>query len=448
LRARSAWSFALLALALSVALSLGTYHFSRWYLLGQREELATRQAMVNALIAQGFVAGSGAGAADVQAALGALPDARSVLRLGGSWYSAVVELTNEAIPDDLVALVSSTGPARQRVSVSDTPYVVVGVALPGVDGEYFEFVSLAEYERTLSTLATVLVIAASVTTLLGAAAGWLLSRRLVRPLTSIAAAARSVSDGDLSRRLDGGDDPDLEPVVDSFNEMAASLQRRIERELRFTADVSHELRTPLTAMASAVSLAQRSELEGRAKLAVDILDEQVDHLRQLTLELLEISHIDAGATTLDLQPTDVVDATRRVVAAAGFDEALVVSELGDPVHLVDPVRFERILANLVENAERYGAGPTRVTLARDAGRLVVTVDDDGPGVPPDERVAIFGRFHRGAAQAVEGAPKGTGLGLALVDEHVRLHGGEVHATDSPSGGARFVVVIPEAPCAG
>ena len=97
--------------------------------------------------------------------------------------------------------------------------------------------------------------------------------------------------------------------------MAESLEARIERELRFTADVSHELRTPLTAMASAVSLARRSEMSGRLKFAVDVLDDQVDHLRRLTLELLEISRIDAGVSELRLDDVDVEVATSRALAS-------------------------------------------------------------------------------------------------------------------------------------
>lgn len=136
--------------------------------------------------------------------------------------------------------------------------------------------------------------------------------------------------------------------------------------------------------------------------------------------------------------------TQHTVEGLGVPADIVHSELGaETSHNVDRLRFERIVANLVENAIRYADGVTSVGLSRRTdGALVVTVDDAGPGVPDDERIAIFGRFHRGTVQKQANAPKGTGLGLSLVEEHAMLHGGSVSVCDSPAGGARFAVVIP------
>lgn len=443
LRARTAISFALLALMLSVTLSVVTYQLVRWYLLDQREGLATRQAMINALVAKELVATTGPASDTIMTSLGAVSNARSVLRVNGTWHAAVVDLSEARIPSDLIKAVDATGPARQRVTVSGIPYVVVGTRLPGLDAAYFEFVPLTEYQRTLATLGTALALAASITTVGGAAAGWLASRRVMRPLASVAVAAQAMSDGDLSRRLEVGHDPDLAPVASSFNGMATSLQQRIERELRFTADVSHELRTPITAMTSAVALAQRAELPERARFAVTVLGEQVDHMRRLTLDLLEISRIDAGRDTLRLEDVDMTELAGRVLAGADVDASKLRCTAGDLSELrLDETRVERIIANLVENANRYGGGVSALEISTRENDLVIVVDDDGPGVRPEERTAIFGRFHRGSVEQAAGFPKGTGLGLALVEEHARLHGGSVHVTDSPSGGARFIVRLP------
>ena len=312
--------------------------------------------------------------------------------------------------------------------------------------------SVSEYERTLEILASVLIGAASITTLAGAVAGWLASKRLLRPLTDVAQAAQAMSEGDLSRRVRVAHDPDLQPVADSFNEMAQSLEARIARELRFTADVSHELRTPLTAMGAAINVARRGELTGRAAFAVDALAEQVEHFQRLTLELLEISRIDAGVADLHLEPVDIVAIIDRTVAGMGLDASIIINQLGATaggpttrVHhefVVDGVRFERMIANLLENADRYAGGATAVIIASTDAELFVIIDDAGPGVPEPQRVAVFGRFHRGGGEHQQGAPKGTGLGLSLVEEHARLHGGSVQIVDSPHGGARFIVRLP------
>ncbi|MEP7202820.1 MAG: HAMP domain-containing sensor histidine kinase [Ilumatobacteraceae bacterium] len=442
LRVRTTLSFATLALLLSVTLSTVTYETSRWYLLDQRETLGTRQAMGNALVAKELIASNPA-ADNLMTSLGSVTNARAVLRIDGEWHSAVVDIDESRIPQSLIETVDRSGPARQRVVVNGLPYLVVGAPLSGLNTAYFEFLSLTEYRRTLETLATALIIAAAITTIGGAFAGFLASRRLMRPLAEVAVVAKAMSAGDLARRLDVGRDRDLEPVASSFNEMATSLQQRIEREMQFTADVSHELRTPLTAMTSAVGLAKRAELPERAKFAVDVIGDQVDHMRRLTLELLEIARIDAGVAELRVEDVDVVEVSRQILTAAGVPIERFRSDLGDStVFLLDRIRFERVIANLVENADRYAGGATSMTISRSTSELTVVVDDAGPGVPVEERAAIFGRFHRGSAEQPQDRPKGTGLGLSMVQEHVRLHGGSVYVTDSPDHGARFVVQIP------
>lgn len=441
LRARSATGFALLGLTLSLVMSVATHQLARWYLLDQREALAARQAQLHAQVLNGQLAGQvGLTDDEILASLGQTKS-RAVLRMGESWFSAVVDLNESRVPAAMVDGARAGATLQQRIRVNDVPYFVVGVPMLALDATYFEFAPAIEYERTLRTLAYVLVAAASVTTALGAFSGWLVSKRVLRPLTSVAASAHAMSAGDLSQRLDVGDDPDLQPVADSFNSMAKSLEQRIERERRFTADVSHELRTPLTAMSSAVALARRSSSEERTAFAIDVLADQVDHLRGLTLELLELARIDAGREDQHRELVDVALLVARQAKLHRASGALVNRET--PVlHELNPVRFDRVVANLLENAARYGGGATRVECRHVGSTLRLVVEDAGPGVPSAEKTSIFGRFHRGAASAPDDQPKGTGLGLALVDEFVRLENGQVWVEDEPSGGARFVVEIP------
>ena len=442
LRARSAVGFALLALLLSTLLSVATYQLARWYLLDQRQGLAERQALLHAQVLSGQLSGQVVlSDAEILAAL-AITKGRAVLLVDDEWYSAVIDLNESRVPAGLLAATLDGTAQRQRIEVNQVPYFVIGVPLPDIETAYFEFVPAVEYERTLRTLGMVLTVVASLTTALGALSGWVLSRRVLRPLTAVAATARAMSDGDLQQRLVVGDDPDLQPVAESFNSMAASLEARIAREQRFTADVSHELRTPLAAMSSAVSLAKRSATPERTAFAIDVLGEQVDHLRRLTLELLELSRIDAQPDDEQREPIDVAALVQRQLSAQAID-ADVGKGIDVPVHHeLNSLRFERVVANLLENALRYGGGVVRVECAHVDGALQLIVDDAGPGVPEAERANIFGRFHRGSASTAPGSPKGTGLGLSLVDEYVRLERGTVWVETSPEGGARFVVRIP------
>ena len=135
-------------------------------------------------------------------------------------------------------------------------------------------------------------------------------------------------------------------------------------------------------------------------------------MRRLTLELSGDSRIDAGVARLYLEDVDVVDVSRQVLAAVDVDVSLLESSLGDQQSSASIGTLRANPRNLVENAERYGGGLTRLSLSLRDGYLVIVVDDDGPGVAMEERSAIFGRFHRGSIEQPHDRPKGTGLGCA------------------------------------
>jgi two-component system, OmpR family, sensor histidine kinase MtrB len=443
LRVRTAVGFAVVALLATTAMGVLTYQFARRYLVEQRDDLATRQAIVNASIAKSVLAATDPDIRLLVTSLSGSGTSRPLVRASGTWYSGAVQLDPSQVPDDLVALVDQGVPASRRVLLGGSPVIVVGIPLPAVDAAYFEATPMRELPRTLRVIGLSLVAAAMLATASAAGVGWWASGQVIRPLSRVAATATAIRQGRRNVRLDAAEDPDLEPLADSFNDMVDDLEARIAREQRFTADVSHELRTPITAISSAVQLAKRAELPPRAATAIGLLEGQVDHLRRLVLDLLEISRFDASNVQLELDPVDLPQLARGVLDAMGEDTTKVRARISRDVRfLVDRRRVERILANLVENAKRYADGITAVTITTDGRWVDILVDDAGPGVPEDERKAIFGRFHRGAAATVPDAPKGTGLGLSLVEEHVRLHGGQVSVTSSPDGGARFVVRLP------
>jgi methyl-accepting chemotaxis protein len=216
---RSAVAFAVMSLVLSGVLSIATYQIARWYLLDKREELALRQATLNAVAIKGQISAGDGERDDLISAL-QTSDARALLRYDDTWYAAVVQFGESKLPESLSRLVADRGAARQRVVIDGESYLAYGFTIPDEAAEYYEFVSAAEYQRTLSVLAVALLVAASITTVGGAAAGWFISRRVLRPLTTVAESARSISKGDLSHRIDVGDDPDLRVVANAFNEMA------------------------------------------------------------------------------------------------------------------------------------------------------------------------------------------------------------------------------------
>ena len=441
LRARITAVFALGALGLSAALAVSTYELTRTSLLSERERAAVRAAYFDAaLVEQGLSADE----PDIGRLLQSVDTGeqrRPLVRRGGQWFSRSADdgLTR-AVPAELLQRVEQGTPAVQRVRVREDPALVVG--LPLTDGTgYYEVTDLGELSRTLGVLATVLALVALATTTAGAGVGWWASRRLLRPLGEVAGAAGTIASGDFSARLRRDRDPDLDALAVAFNAMVDEVSARSEADRRFAADVSHELRSPLQTLSAATSVLdrRRDAFDERTGAAVDLLSAEVARFEQLVADLLELATSDRPA---ERRAIDVVELTRRALGA----QAGLLDITGPSAVLeIDPRRYQQVLTNLLDNAAKHGGGAIRVGLSVHDDTLTLEVDDDGPGVPPDERELVFDRFARGRAASTRGGSDGTGLGLSLVARHALAHRGSVEILDRPGGGARFRVVLPGGP---
>ena len=470
LRARVTAAFAIGAFALSTIMAGVTYFTARQNFLNERQSTAQHQAFANASLIETSLRSPGTQVYELIASVDSVPGSRSVLRANGQWYATSFSVGQNSIPATERNLVLSGTAASQVFSLDGTPQVVIGIPLPAVHAVYFEVFSLDELVDTLRGLAFALAAAALVTTLAGAAVGRWASSRALRPLAGVTEAAVAIAGGRLDTRVDAGGDADLQELAAAFNRMTANVQERIEREARFTSDVSHELRSPLTTLSATVSVldSHRHELSPRAQSALDLLDGDVHRFTRMVDDLLEISRVDAGSAELSLDEVDPAELVRRAVGATvpvggdGTRASPIPVELGPGVEglrlRVDKRRFERVMANLVENASLYAGGVSRVVVERPPGdrpngsgalgpatSIRVVVEDRGPGIPAAERELLFERFYRGSRSGQRAANTGTGLGLSLVAEHVRLHGGRVSVEDNPGRGSRFVVELPLQP---
>lgn len=459
LRARVTLTFALGAALLSAAMSVITFGLTRENLLNQREETAVTQAKQNA----GNLADSlePAGSTRVEcdttkiendlSNLSTPGGAQLVVHCNDRWVTGNALFGQSDIPNSLVQMVGGGQAARIRTDVQGKPWLITGVpltALAPIEVQYYEGQSLDELQTTLSGLAISLLGASALTTLAGGLLGFWASRRVVRPLLDVGRAADAIAGGRLDTRLPTGTDPDVDRLATPFNHMATALEDRIDRDARFASEVSHELRSPLMTMSATVEVLEnmREELPERAQTALDLLSADVDRFQQLVEDLLEISRFDAGAIQLHLEEVLVAEMVIQAVSVIGGGGVPVMydEDVSDVLVRVDKRRFARVLANLLDNAEKYAGGATGVTISRVGDAVQIAVEDDGPGVPPDDRGRIFDRFSRGTESGKRAPDSGVGLGLALVTEHVRLHDGNVWVEDRPgsSQGARFVVELP------
>lgn len=446
LRTRVTLAFALGALLLSATLAGITYELARSYLLRQREESVLSQAYVNAHLVKSSLRSPQPDVPTLLASLELPSASHPVLAHEGAWFGSSVAVGRDSIPAELRRLVLGGTPARQRFVLDGAAQIVVGVPLPAVDGAYFEVFPLAELNRTLDVLHSSLVVAAAATTVAGAVVGRWATRRVLLPVAQVSAAAAAIAGGGLDVRLDEHGDKELSSMAQSFNRMTDTLQARIRRDARFASDVSHELRSPLTTLAASLQVltARRDEMPERARQALDLLAAEVGRFERLVGDLLEISRMDAGVDDLAFEEVALGELVLHAVRSgrSGTVPVEIEATAASAVVRADKRRLERVVANLVENAQRHGGGVARVSVEGAPSGARLAVEDFGPGIPPDDRERVFERFARGDAAGRRGEGDGTGLGLSLVQEHVRLHGGRVWAEDRPGGGARFVVELP------
>ncbi len=444
LRTRFTLFLGLTALTTSAALTVITYTTARNYLLDQRTDVARAQTFARASsVLSELQYGDRNDIDDFIRRTATEDKGFALLYLDNKDYAQKPQFPIDAFPDALISSVRAGSTGQQTFTLDGTTYVAIGVSIKTADAQYFEAFPLTSTDSVVRIIGTALVVGSIAITMLAAALGWWASRRLLKPISRVAAAAGGLASGGLGTRLLPESDPELNRLAQSFNDMADTMQARIEREAQFASDVSHELRSPITALSAAVEVldARRNDIPDRTQQALDIVVHQVRRFDQMVLDLLELSRIDAGVTDTHREELRLDEVVPRIAQRYGFGEVPIEIEQSTRLNIwMDKLRLERILANLLENAREHGGGPTKISIEHGKGNnLLLAVEDSGPGVARGERQRIFERFARGTAARHR---VGTGLGLALVTEHAQALGGDAWVEDRVGGGARFVVRFP------
>ena len=281
----------------------------------------------------------------------------------------------------------------------------------------------------------------------GITGGIVIARVISAPVSDLARAAHRVGQGELATRVPARGSQEMIDLAETFNSMAAALQRAETLRNNLMADVSHELRTPLTVLEGNLRavLDHVYELD-EAEIAV--LYGQTRHLIRLVNDLRELSLAEAGQLPLEKLPTDLntlVDETLQALEPLAVDKN--VAMIDQTPHLpeisVDPIRIRQVLFNLLTNALRHTSAGGVITVcgAADTQRITLSIQDSGEGLAPEELAAVFDRFYRvDASRSRETG--GTGLGLAIVRAIVDAHGGQVEAySEGPGLGSRFTVSL-------
>jgi signal transduction histidine kinase len=301
--------------------------------------------------------------------------------------------------------------------------------------------SLEEVDRTVDSVTRVLIVGVPLLVGLVAALTWWLAGRALRPVEAIRAEAAAITASTIHRRVPEPDtDDEVGRLARTMNSMLDRLEESSRQQRRFVSDASHELRSPLASIRTQLEVALRRDDADWPAVAAKVLEED-RRLDEAVTELLELARAEEGEAK---EPTDV-DLDEVVLEETGRTYRVPID-----THRVSAGRVRgsgaqlaRLVRNLLDNAARHARGHVAVSVEARDGEVVLTVDDDGPGIPADERARVFDRFTRLDEGRARDAG-GVGLGLPVVRAVVERHAGTVTVEDAPIGGARFVVTLPAA----
>ncbi len=255
-------------------------------------------------------------------------------------------------------------------------------------------------------------------------------RNQIRPILKLADAAEAFGKGrDAEFRPRGA--REVRRAGNAFIEMKRRVERAVGERTTMLNGVSHDLRTILTRFKLSLALLERSS-------EIEALEKDVDEMARMLEDYLAFARGDAGETAVETDIRGLLEELKSDAERQGHQTELTV--VGDPLVVVRPDAFRRLMTNLVSNAARYG-DRIAIRATHDARYLIVMIDDDGPGIPADQREEVFRPFFRlDEARNVDSG--GTGLGLAIARDIARAHGGDIMLADSPLGGLRATVRLP------
>ncbi len=338
----------------------------------------------------------------------------------------------------------------QTLTVGPTLYYIFDCKLTGqgLDGLWMRgVVSERQGEVQLASIARTSLILLPTFVLIAILGGFWIAGRTLRPVQQLSASAKQIqAGGDLQRRIDVGKGNDeLHQLADQFNAMLDRLEAAFQAERQFTSDASHELRTPMAVIMAQCELALEQECSAEEyQQALAVIRRQGSKMSRLIADLLDVTRLEMHSQryaqeTLCL--SKLVEAVCREMAVLREKNISLRWELAENVTIQGSSELlVRLLTNLISNAYRYGRenGSILVSLRQESGEIRLSVRDDGIGIAPEEQEKIFHRFYQANAAHSD---VGTGLGLAMVREIARFHGGTVGVESTLGSGSTFTVSL-------
>ena len=384
------------------------------------------------------------GTASVQGLLGAANGDATLVQVvsrDGTVVACTQDVAGEAPMLPIDAKLRAPATAQRQLSfVDNTDYIIAAQPVKGAEFIVLAAQSLAPVQRSARIISIIVYGSLPILLLLVGWATWLAVGRSLRSIDAMRQRVDSISAADLTARVP------VPPAEDEVSHLARTMNRMLDRiesaaqaQRRFIADASHELRSPLASMRATldVTTTERGSQEDGARLSVE-----VDRMAHLVNDLLLLAKMDEHAIARNESDVDLDDLLLAEASRLRAQTGLHVDLRFVPARVSgNPARLAQALRNLVDNAVRHAHTKISLSLDVDSRDAILTVEDDGPGIPVGDRERVFERFvrlddHRGRLDG------GSGLGLAITKEIIESHGGTAGVDSGALGGARFVLKLP------
>ena len=274
-------------------------------------------------------------------------------------------------------------------------------------------------------------------------------RSIVHPVNEITQKARRIANGSYGAQIQKKYNDEIGVLADTINEMSVKISQNEKMQAEFIASLSHELRTPLTAINGwSETLLSDEELDEQTRRGVKIISREAKRLTDMVMELLDFTRLQDGRFTLNVQMSDIRSAFEDTVYMYGSrlkQEGIELDYLENdediPEIPCDCARLRQVFLNILDNAAKHGGEGKRIKAAMtfEEENVVVRIRDFGPGIPEEELPLVKKKFYKGNTKV-----RGTGIGLAVCDEIVEMHGGTLDITNAPGGGTLVTVSLPSA----
>ena len=272
-------------------------------------------------------------------------------------------------------------------------------------------------------------------------------RSILNPLNQIVEKAKMITNGSYGFQIQTRYDDEIGQLAETINEMSNQISRNEKMQTEFISSLSHELRTPLTAITGwSETLLSSDDLDDGTRRGMKIIHREADRLTEMVVDLLDFTRIQDGRMTLNMELTDIRAEFEDTVfmygsrlAQDGIKLEYLDNDQDIPEVSCDPKRLRQVFLNILDNASKHGADGKRIDaqIIYADNEVQISIRDYGPGIPEDEIPLVKKKFYKGSSKA-----RGSGIGLAVCDEIVQMHGGSLTLSNAVGGGTLVTVSIP------